>query len=168
MLSVLFEAIRFFQKVPLLDFLFGLTWSPQTAIREDQVGSSGSFGAVPLFTGTLMISGIAMLVALPLGLMVAIYMSEYVSPRIRAIVKPLLEVLAGIPTVVYGYFAALTVAQALVERLGEEYLTLVPETLPFVVEVLEDMDEQVESAARSLVAALECLLGESLNEYLTQ
>ena len=65
-------------------------------------------------------------------------------------------------------FAALTVAQALVERLGEEYLTLVPETLPFVVEVLEDMDEQVESAARSLVAALECLLGESLNEYLTQ
>ena len=112
-LSVLFEAIRFFQKVSLFDFLFGLTWSPQTAIREDQVGSSGSFGAVPLFTGTLMISGIAMLVALPLGLMVAIYMSEYISPRIRSVVKPLLEVLAGIPTVVYGYFAALTVGPIL-------------------------------------------------------
>jgi len=108
--SVLFEALRFFQKVPLTEFLFGLNWSPQTAIREDQVGSSGSFGAVPLFAGTLMITGIAMLVAVPLGLMVAIYMAEYISPRIRTIVKPMLEVLAGIPTVVYGYFAALTVA----------------------------------------------------------
>ncbi len=108
--SVLFEALRFFQKVPFTDFLFGLNWSPQTAIREDQVGSTGSFGAVPLFTGTLMITGIAMLVAVPLGLMVAIYMSEYISPRLRTIVKPMLEVLAGIPTVVYGYFAALTVA----------------------------------------------------------
>jgi phosphate transport system permease protein len=111
--SVLFEALRFFQKVPFMDFLFGLNWSPQTAIREDQVGSTGSFGAVPLFTGTLMITGIAMLVAVPFGLMVAIYMAEYVSPRIRSIVKPLLEVLAGIPTVVYGYFAALTVAPLL-------------------------------------------------------
>ena len=62
---MLFEAIRFFQQVPLTEFLFGLTWSPQTAIRADQVGSSGSFGAVPLFTGTLMITGIAMLVAVP-------------------------------------------------------------------------------------------------------
>jgi len=111
--SVLFEAIRFFQKVPLTDFLFGLNWSPQTAIREDQVGSSGSFGAVPLFTGTLMITGIAMLVAVPVGLMVAIYMAEYVSPRVRAFIKPLLELLAGIPTVVYGFFAALTVAPLL-------------------------------------------------------
>ncbi|MGI9290268.1 MAG: phosphate ABC transporter permease subunit PstC [Gammaproteobacteria bacterium] len=112
-LSVLFEAIRFFQKVPFFDFLFGLEWSPQTAIREDQVGSTGAFGAVPLFTGTLMISGIAMLVAVPIGLMVAIYLAEYVSPRVRAVVKPLLEVLAGIPTVVYGYFAALTVGPLL-------------------------------------------------------
>jgi phosphate transport system permease protein len=110
LLSVVFEAIRFFEKVPLTDFLFGTTWSPQTAIRADQVGSSGSFGAVPLFAGTLMITGIAMLVAVPLGLMVAIYMAEYISPRARTIIKPMLEVLAGIPTVVYGYFAALTVA----------------------------------------------------------
>lgn len=111
--SVLFEALRFFQKVPFFDFLFGLNWSPQTAIREDQVGSSGSFGAVPLFLGTLMISGIAMVIALPIGLMVAIYLSEYTTSRVRSIVKPLLEVLAGIPTVVYGYFAALTVAPLL-------------------------------------------------------
>lgn len=108
-LSVLFEAIRFFQQVSPVDFLFGLTWSPQTAIRADQVGSSGTFGAVPIFSGTLLISGIAMLVAVPVGLMSAIYLSEYASQRARAYAKPMLEVLAGIPTVVYGYFAALTV-----------------------------------------------------------
>jgi phosphate transport system permease protein len=109
-LSVLFEALRFFQQVSVFDFLFGLNWSPQTAIREDQVGSSGAFGAVPLFTGTLLISSIAMLVAVPVGLMSAIYLSEYASSRVRAYAKPMLEVLAGIPTVVYGYFAALTIS----------------------------------------------------------
>ena len=109
-LSVLFEALRFFQKVPVTDFLFGLNWSPQTAIRADQVGSSGSFGAVPLFAGTLLITGIAMVVAVPVGLMTAIYLAEYSSARVRGTAKPLLEILAGIPTVVYGFFAALTVA----------------------------------------------------------
>jgi len=111
--SVVFEAARFFAKVPITEFLFGLKWSPQMAIRADQVGSSGSFGAVPLFAGTLMISGIAMLVAVPIGLLVAIYTAEYLSPRARMLVKPLLELLAGIPTVVYGFFAALTVAPLL-------------------------------------------------------
>ena len=109
-MSVMFEAIRFFQQVPLTEFLFGVNWSPQTAIRADQVGSSGSFGAVPLFTGTLLITGIAMLVAVPVGLMTAIYLAEYSSNRVRATAKPLLEILAGIPTVVYGFFAALMVA----------------------------------------------------------
>ena len=109
-MSVLFEAMRFFQKVPFTDFLFGTTWSPQTAIRADQVGSSGSFGAVPLFTGTMLITAIAMFVSVPIGLMTAIYLSEYSTSKVRGIAKPLLEVLAGIPTVVYGFFAALTVA----------------------------------------------------------
>ena len=117
-LSVLFEAIRFFQKVPMTEFLFGLNWSPQMAIRADQVGSSGSFGAVPLFTGTLLITAIAMVVAVPVGLMTAIYLAEYSSSRVRGIAKPLLEILAGIPTVVYGFFAALTVAPW-VRRAGE-------------------------------------------------
>lgn len=112
-LSVLFESIRFFSIVPIGDFLFGLEWSPQTAIREDQVGSSGAFGAVPLFTGTLLITLIAMLVALPIGLFSAIYMAEFASPRVRNTIKPMLEILAGVPTVVYGFFAALTVAPAL-------------------------------------------------------
>jgi len=110
-----FEAVRFFQKVPVSEFLFGLTWSPQTAIRADQVGSSGTFGAIPLFAGTMLISAIAMFVAVPVGLMIAIYLSEYASSPVRAWVKPLLEVLAGIPTVVYGYFAALTIAPLLRE-----------------------------------------------------
>lgn len=110
LMSVLIEAIRFFQQVPISEFLFGLTWSPQTAIRADQVGSSGAFGAVPLFVGTLLISSIAMCVAVPIGLLVAIYLSEYANSKVRKTAKPLLEVLAGIPTVVYGYFAAITVA----------------------------------------------------------
>lgn len=109
-LSVLFEAIRFFKVIPLQDFLFGLDWSPQTAIRTDQVGSSGAFGAVPIFVGTTLIALIAMAVAIPIGLLSAIYLSEYAHPRFRATAKPLLEILAGIPTVVYGFFAALTVA----------------------------------------------------------
>ena len=117
-LSVVFEAMLFFQQVPLTEFLFGLEWSPQTAMRVDQVGSSGRFGVVPLFTGTLLITGIAMLVAVPVGLMTAIYLAEYSTDRVRAIAKPLLEVLAGIPTVVYGFFAALTVAPW-VRRAGE-------------------------------------------------
>lgn len=113
--SVLFEAIRFFDEVPFLDFLFGVKWSPQIALREDQVGSSGAFGAVPLFTGTLLITLIAMLVAGPVGLLSAVYLTEYADPRLRATAKPILEILAGIPTVVYGFFAALVVAPALRE-----------------------------------------------------
>lgn len=102
-LSVVFESIRFFQLVPVSEFIFGLEWSPQT-------GSAGSFGAVPLFAGTFLITFIAMLIAAPLGLMAAIYLAEYASPTVRNYGKPLLEILAGVPTVVYGFFAALTVA----------------------------------------------------------
>lgn len=112
-LSVLYEAIRFFDVIPISDFLLGLEWSPQMAIRSDQVGSSGAFGAIPVFMGTMLISGIAMCVAVPIGLMSAIYLSEYANKRFRSIAKPLLEILAGIPTVVYGFFAALVVAPAI-------------------------------------------------------
>ncbi len=112
-LSLLFESLRFFESVPLTDFLFGLKWSPQTAIRPDQIGSSGAFGAIPLLAGTLLISTIAMTVAAPLGLMAAIYLAEYASRTVRNIVKPIMEILAGIPTVVYGFFAALVVGPML-------------------------------------------------------
>ncbi|MEY2882890.1 MAG: phosphate transporter permease subunit PstC [Pseudomonadota bacterium] len=117
-LSLVFESLRFFELVPLTDFLFGLKWSPQTALRADQVGASGAFGALPLFWGTIFIGAIiAMLVAIPLGLMAAIYLTQYARPRVRRVLKPVLELLAGIPTVVYGFFAALTVAPA-VRQLG--------------------------------------------------
>ena len=112
-LSVLFEAILFFQKIPVRDFLFGLEWSPQIAIREDQVGSSGLFGSVPLFTGTLLVAGVAMSVAVPVGLLSAIYLAEYASSKVRSFAKPALEILAGVPTVVYGFFAILVVAPLL-------------------------------------------------------
>ncbi len=108
--SLALETFRFFARVPVSEFLFGLQWSPQTAIRADQVGGSGAFGAVPLITGTLLISAIAMVVATPLGLASAVYLAEYARPRTRAWVKPILEILAGIPTVVYGFFAALLIA----------------------------------------------------------
>ncbi|MDD9304099.1 MAG: phosphate ABC transporter permease subunit PstC [Desulfobacter sp.] len=111
--SVLYEAVRFFKVIPLNEFLLGLEWSPQMAIRADQVGSSGAFGAIPVFMGTLLISAIAMCVAVPIGLMSAIYLSEYAGKGFRNIAKPLLEILAGIPTVVYGFFAGLVVAPAI-------------------------------------------------------
>jgi phosphate transport system permease protein len=107
---VLIESIRFFSQVPINEFLFGLKWSPQIAMRADQVGSSGAFGVVPLMMGTVLISLVAMSVSVPIGLLSAIYLSEYAATRFRAIAKPLLEILAGIPTVVYGFFAALVVA----------------------------------------------------------
>jgi phosphate transport system permease protein len=115
--SLLFESFRFFEKVSPFEFLFGLNWSPQEAIRADQVGSSGSFGAVPLFWGTLFITLIAMIVAVPVGLMAAIYLTQYASRRARSWLKPVLELLAGVPTVVYGFFAALTLAP-LVRKFG--------------------------------------------------
>jgi phosphate transport system permease protein len=115
--SVIFESIRFFQIVPVQEFVFGTQWSPQLSIRADQIGSSGAFGAIPLFTGTLLISAIAMLVAVPAGLMTAVYLSEYASNNMRTVVKPILEILAGIPTVVYGFFAALTIAPMIKDSL---------------------------------------------------
>jgi phosphate transport system permease protein len=109
-LSLLFEALRFFARVPPSEFFFGLTWSPQMAIRAEQIGASGAFGAVPLFVGTLLISIICMLTAVPIGLMAAIWMAEYAPKRVRDTAKPVLEILAGIPSVVYGFFAMLAVA----------------------------------------------------------
>jgi phosphate transport system permease protein len=173
-LSVFVEALRFFQQVPLLDFLFGLSWSPQTAIRADQVGAAGAFGAVPLFAGTLLISGLAMLVAVPVGLMSAIYLSEYASRRFRAYAKPLLEILAGIPTVVYGYFAALTVAP-LLRGFGESLgLDVASESalgaglvmgimiIPFVSSLSDDVITAVPQALRDGAYALGATRSETI------
>ena len=108
--SLLFESLRFFSEVSVLEFLFGTKWYPYIPIREGQSGSLGSFGAVPIFAGTFLVMIVAMCVATPIGLFTAIYLAEYASPRLRRIVKPLLEILAGVPTIVYGFFAFVTVA----------------------------------------------------------
>jgi phosphate transport system permease protein len=108
-LSVVFETLRFFSMVSPLNFFFGLEWSPQRATGGIEAAQS-AFGLIPVLAGTMLIMVIAMLVAGPIGLFAAIYMSEYATPAIRAVAKPVLEVLAGIPTVVFGFFAALTVA----------------------------------------------------------
>ena len=149
-ISVIFESIQFFSSVPPWEFLFGTQWSPQIAMRTDQVGGSGAFGAIPLFVGTLLISAIAMFLSVPVGLMIAIYLSQYASERLRSIAKPMLEILAGVPTVVYGFFAALTVAPLIRDFGGWLGLTVASESalaaglvmgimiIPFVSSLSED------------------------------
>jgi phosphate transport system permease protein len=113
--SLVFESARFFTKVSIFDFLFGTRWSPQAATTGDMK----ALGAVPLFWGTIFIGAIiAMIIAIPIGLMTAVYLTQYAAPRVRKWMKPLLEILAGVPTVVYGYFAALTVAP-IIRRFAE-------------------------------------------------
>lgn len=175
-LSVLFESIRFFGKVPITEFLFGLDWSPQIAIRPDQQAASGAFGAVPLFAGTLLISAIAMLVAVPIGLMSAIYLAEYAHKRVRAVAKPLLEVLAGIPTVVYGVFAALVVAP-FIRDFGESIgLAVASESaltaglvmgimiIPFVSSLSDDVINAVPQALRDGAYALGATHSETIKQ----
>ena len=117
--ALLYQAVIFFSEYPIQDFFFGTHWSPMVALREgaaekfadeDVAGSTGSFGMIPVILGTLLVAFLAMCVAIPIGLFSAIYMAEFASEKVRNIIKPTLEVLAGIPTVVYGFFAALTAA----------------------------------------------------------
>ena len=177
-LSVLFEALRFFQTIPLTDFLFGLQWSPQMAIRADQVAASGSFGFVPLLVGTLLISMVAMVIAVPVGLMSAIYLSEYASRRFRAFTKPVLEILAGVPTVVYGFFAALTVAP-FIRNLGESVgLTVASESalaagivmgimiIPFVMSLSDDIINAVPDTMREASLGMGATMNETIRKVL--
>jgi len=174
--SVAFEAFRFFAIISPIDFLFGTSWSPQMAIRADQVGSSGSFGAVPLFAGTALISFIAMSIAVPIGLFSAIYLAEYAHPNFRTWAKPLLEVLAGVPTVVYGFFAALTIGPAL-RGWGEGIgLNVASESalaagfvmgimiIPFVSSLADDMISAVPQSLRDGAYALGATRSETIKQ----
>ncbi len=174
--SLLFETLRFFQTVSLAEFLTGLHWSPQMAIRADQSGSSGAFGAVPLFAGTLLITLLAMLVAVPLGIMTAVYLSEYASQRLRTIAKPALELLAGIPTVVYGFFAAIVVAPLLRGGGAEIGLVVSSESalaaglvmgimiIPFVSSLSDDVIQAVPQSLRDGSAALGATSAETIQQ----
>ena len=122
-LSIVFEALRFFNMVGFWNFVTGTSWAPDQSFLEgagrlaegEESGIDSAFGSVPLFAGTFMVTVIAMGLALPVGLLSAIYMSEYASHRMRSALKPMLEVLAGIPTVVYGFFAAITFSPFIVD-----------------------------------------------------
>ncbi|WP_089728371.1 phosphate ABC transporter permease subunit PstC [Candidatus Thiosymbion oneisti] len=178
LLSVIFESIRFFQKVSVTEFLSGTEWSPQIALRADQVGASGAFGAIPLFTGTLLVSLIAMLIAVPIGLMAAIYLSEYAPAKIRTITKPVLEVLAGIPTVVYGFFAALTVAPFIRDLGASLGLAVASESalaaglvmgimiIPFVSSLSDDVINAVPQAMRDGSYALGATRSETIKKVI--
>ena len=175
-LSVLVESIRFFSMVPMPEFLFGLKWSPQIAMRADQVGSSGAFGVVPLMLGTVLISAVAMSVSVPIGLLSAIFLSEYASARFRSIAKPLLEVLAGIPTVVYGFFAALVVAPFVRELGASLGLQVSSESalaaglvmgimiIPFVSSLSDDFINAVPQALRDGAYALGATQSETIKQ----
>ena len=177
-LSLLFEALRFFREVSPFDFLFGLTWSPQTALRADQVGASGAFGAVPLFVGTALIGAVGLGVGVPLGVMSAVYLAEYAGQRERRLIKPALEILAGVPTVVYGFFAALTVAP-LVRDAGQSLglnvssesalaagLVMGVMIIPFVSSLSDDVINAVPQAMRDGSLALGATRSETIRQVI--
>ena len=176
--SLVYEAIQFFARVPATEFLFGLRWEPQIAIRADQVAGQGAFGMIPVLFGTFVISALAMAVAIPTGIMSAIYLTEYADHRFRAAVKPLLEILAGIPTIVYGFFAVLTVAPA-IRSLGMSMgIDAAPNSalaaggvmgvmlIPFISSLSDDAFAAVPRAMRDGSYALGATKGETIRKVL--
>lgn len=165
-LSILFESVRFFKMIDFFDFILGTKWNPQMAMRSDQAVSNSSFGIVPVLLGTLLITFVAMLVAIPLGIMSAIYLYFYTSPRIRDYLKPVLEVLAGIPTVVYGYFAITAVAPFLKGFFGFLGINIASESalgagfvmgimiIPFISSLVDDAINSVPSTLKDGSLAL--------------
>jgi phosphate transport system permease protein len=176
--SLLYESMAFFRLVPPTDFFFGLNWEPQIAIRSDQVAGAGAFGAVPVFLGTLVVAVIAMVVAVPIGLFTAIYLVEYADERVRKVVKPILEILAGIPTVVYGFFAVLTVAPAIRQAGGFIGLATSPNSalaaggvmgimiIPFISSISDDALKAVPRAMRDGSLAMGATRAETMKKVL--
>ena len=177
-ISVLFESIRFFKLIPMQDFLFGLEWNPQFegAERAGSGGGTATYGMLPMFVGTLLISTVALVVAVPVGLFSAIYLSEYAGPKTRSVVKPLLEILAGVPTVVYGFFAALTVApfvKGIGESIGLEVasesalaagLVMGVMIIPFISSLSDDVINSVPQALRDAAYGLGSTKSEAVRQ----
>lgn len=176
--SLIYESVRFFERVPISEFLFGLNWEPQIPMREDQVGTAGAFGWIPVFIGTLVITFIAMFVAVPVGLLSAIYLNEFAGPRLRAVVKPTLEILAGVPTVVYGFFAILVVAPAIRNAAASMGIDVAPNTalaagsvmgimlIPFISSFADDALNAVPRTLRDASLALGSTQGETMIKVL--
>ena len=177
--SVIFESIRFFKIIPPLEFLTGIVWNPEFegAARAGS-GQEGraAYGAIPLFAGTFLISIIALSISVPVGLMAAIYLSEYASRRVRATVKPLLELLAGVPTVVYGFFAALTIAPLFRETGGLLGLDVASESalaagfvmgimiIPFISSLSDDVISAVPQSLRDAALGLGSTKSETIKK----
>ncbi len=172
--SVFFESTIFFSKVSIFNFLFGLQWSPQNTMNT--ADTQNSFGAIPVFVGTLLITVIAIAVALPLGLFSAIYLSEYACKKVRTRIKPLLEILAGIPTVVYGYFAVKTIAPFL-RYVGEQMgISIASESaltaglvmgimiIPFILSLSDDVLHSVPVTLRDASLALGSTQSETIKK----
>ncbi|AVV33682.1 phosphate ABC transporter permease subunit PstC [Cobetia sp. cqz5-12] len=183
LVSIIFEAIRFFQMESFWTFITGTTWDPgnsfqMAAGRGEGVESTANFGAVPLFAGTFMITLIAMLVAIPIGLLAAVYMAEFAPESVRTVAKPVLEVLAGIPTVVYGFFAAITVAPLIVDifsPLGIEAsynnalapgLVMGIMIIPFISSLSDDVITSVPDTMRQGSLALGMTHGETIRNVI--
>lgn len=176
--SLLFESIRFFRMVPLSEFLFGTRWEPQIPLREDQIAAAGAFGVIPVALGTVLIMIIALAVAIPVGLLTAIYLNEFASPRFRAWAKPILEILAGVPTIVYGFFAILVVAPAMRSFGASIGLTISPNTalaagsvmgimiIPFISSFADDALAAVPRSLRDGSLSLGATRGETVMNVL--
>ncbi|WP_029041621.1 phosphate ABC transporter permease subunit PstC [Cucumibacter marinus] len=174
--SLLTEAIRFFSFINPLSFFFGTVWNPRFATVG--TGGEGDYGLLPLLWGTIMVSAIAMLVAVPVGLMSAVYLSQYASKRVRDIVKPIIEVLAGIPTIVYGFFALVTVGPFLSQLggfIGIEIratsaltagLVMGIMIIPFISSLSEDILQQVPRAMRDGSLGLGATQSETIRRVL--
>ena len=177
-LSLIYESIRFFERVPVTEFLFGLNWEPQIPIREGQVAGSGAFGWIPVILGTIVITVVALTVAVPVGILSAIYLFEFASRRVRGVVKPLLEILAGVPTVVYGFFAILVVAPALRTTGAALGIPVAPNTalaagsvmgimlIPFISSFTDDALGAVPRSLRDGSLALGATRGETILKVL--
>jgi phosphate transport system permease protein len=182
--SLVFETYRFFfdpalsGKPSITGFLFGLDWNPQAAMRADQGELSTAYGFVPLLVGSLLITFIAICIAGPLGLFSAIYLAEYAGPRVRTYAKPVLEILAGIPTVVLGFFAALTVAP-MIRHLGTSYgLDIASESalaaglvmgmmiIPFISSLSDDVINAVPQSLRDGAYALGATKSETIKQVI--
>ena len=176
--SLLTEALRFFSKVPFTEFFFGLNWEPQIPIREGQVAAKGAFGWIPVLMGTVVVTVVAMTVAVPVGLFSAMYLHEFATHRFRAVAKPILEILAGVPTVVYGFFAILTVAPALRAAGDALGLPVAPNTalaaggvmgimlIPFIASFTDDALGAVPRALRDGALALGATRAEAMLQVL--
>jgi phosphate transport system permease protein len=176
--ALVFEAARFFAAVPLTEFLFGTRWEPQIAMRADQVAGIGAFGMIPVVLGTLVITAISLTVAIPIGLLSAIYLNEFAPAWLRNIAKPLLEILAGVPTVIYGFFAILVVAPAIRDFGTSIGLAVSPNTalaagsvmgimmIPFISSFTDDALTAVPRALRDGSLALGATQGETMRKVL--